>query len=171
MVFQSLADARDYVLSNDEDYFITDEIIRGVSFKVFKNGPKLIPDILNLCLNHKEKDFLVFDKERYSFGEFHQLTCQIAHLLMDEYSIRPGDRVAILMKNSPEFPLIFMALSSIGAVAVCLNSWWTSDELKYGFMDSKVKLVFTDEQRLAKIKGFVSEMGVQTVLCLSLIHI
>ena len=165
MVFQSLADARDYVLSNDEDYFITDEIIRGVSFKVFKNGPKLIPDILNLCLNHKEKDFLVFDKERYSFGEFHQLTCQIAHLLMDEYSIRPGDRVAILMKNSPEFPLIFMALSSIGAVAVCLNSWWTSDELKYGFMDSKVKLVFTDEQRLAKIKGFVSEMGVQTVLC------
>ena len=165
MVFQSLDDARNYVLSNDEDYFIKDELIRGVSFTVFKNGPKLVPDILNLCLNHKEKDFLVFDEERYSFGEFHELTCQIAYLLINEYNIRPGDRVAILMKNSPEFPLIFIALASIGAVAVCLNSWWTAAELEYGFMDSEPKLVFTDEQRLEKIRGFVPKLGLKTVLC------
>ena len=57
MVFQSLDDARNYVLSNDEDYFIKDELIRGVSFKVFKNGPKLIPDIRICVLIIKKKIF------------------------------------------------------------------------------------------------------------------
>ena len=58
-----------------------------------------------------------------------------------------------------------MALASIGAVAVCLNSWWTAAELEYGFMDSEPKIVFTDEQRLEKIRGFLPKLGLKTVLC------
>ncbi len=46
-------------------------------------------------------------------------------LLVERYGVGPGDRVAIGMRNYPEWVIAFAAITSIGAVSVSLNAWWT----------------------------------------------
>ena len=48
----------------------------------------------------------------------------------------PGDRVAIAMRNYPEWVVAFWAATCAGAVVVPLNAWWTGPELAYGLTDS-----------------------------------
>ena len=65
--------------------------------------------------------------------------------------VAPGDRVAIAMRNLPEWSLAFWAASAAGAVVVPLNAWWTGPELEYGLADSGTVVAFVDGERLDRI--------------------
>ncbi|MCF6214863.1 MAG: acyl--CoA ligase [Emcibacter sp.] len=129
--------------------------IEGVSYKVFVNGPDTLGDILSHSTRHGTKDFLVYNEERYSFSEIHQLTLKVAHQLNVKFNVQKGDRIAIAMRNLPEWIISFLAITSLGAVAVPLNSWWRGEELSYALEDSGAKLIFTDQQRLECIMPYV----------------
>jgi long-chain acyl-CoA synthetase len=45
--------------------------------------------------------------------------------------VRKGQRVALAMRNFPEWIASFVAVTSVGAVAVPLNAWWLTDELVF----------------------------------------
>jgi len=157
-------DAIEFVATNEEMFALQECDIRGVTFKTFKNGPKSLRDILEFCLKHGDADFLVYEEERYRFSDFYRQTLSLANTLTDVYGVKQGDRVALLMRNSPEYPMLFMALASIGAVTVLLNSWWTTQELEYGFTDSDAKLAFVDAERAKKIEPFVANLGIKHVV-------
>ena len=70
---------------------------------------------------------------------------------MDQYGVRKGDRVAISMRNFPEWVLAFCAVTSIGGVAVAMNSLWQPDEMAYGLKDSGAKVLFADQERLDRL--------------------
>src|SRR3546814_15129296 len=63
-----------------------------------------------------------------------------------------GDRVAFAMRNLPEWPVIFFAITTIGAIAVPLNAWWTGIELAYGIRDSGTKLLIVDPERYERLR-------------------
>ena len=75
--------------------------------------------------------FLVYEDERWTFAEFASKVDALAAALVDRYKIAKGDRVAIGMRNYPEWVVAFSAITSIGAISVSLNAWWTTDELDY----------------------------------------
>ena len=50
--------------------------------------------------------------------------------------VRKGDRVAIIMRNLPEWSVAFWAASLVGAIVTPLNAWWTGPELEYGLTDA-----------------------------------
>ena len=54
--------------------------------------------------------------------------------------IAKGDKVSFSMRNYPEWMFCYMAITSIGAIVVPLNSWWQGDELEYGITNSESKL-------------------------------
>lgn len=122
-------------------------VIRGVPIKVYKNAPPTIPSILDLA-NQKfpERTYLVYQNERITFGALHLAVRQLAAVLRGRYGIRKGDRVAIIMRNYPQWPLAFYAVLSIGAIATPMNSLWTADELEYGLSFAGVKLAIIDSQ-------------------------
>ena len=74
----------------------------------------------------------------------------IAHWLW-ERGVRPGDRVAIAMRNYPEWMLIYWACVCMGVAAVGMNAWWVPEELEFALKDSAPKVVFCDAERLARI--------------------
>ena len=92
-------------------------------------------------------DFIVYEQERYSYREVWSRASAIGSYLTHSLKVRRGDRVAICMRNYPEWPIAFIAITAIGAVAVPMNSLWKSKELKYGLEDSGAKVVICDEQR------------------------
>src|SRR6266850_730592 len=73
--------------------------------------------------------------------------------LRERYGVGPGDRVAILAANRPEWVIAFWASVSLGGVVAALNGWWTEDEIRYGISDSDPKVVIGDRARLARLGG------------------
>jgi acyl-CoA synthetase (AMP-forming)/AMP-acid ligase II len=58
------------------------------------------------------------------------------------------------MANNPEYIITFMAVTSMGAVCVLLNSWWVPDEVKYGLENSGASILIADEKRLIGLEKF-----------------
>jgi len=164
MIFESVKDAIDHIAATEEKYALEQCEIRGVTYRTFRNGPKSLRDVLEMCLEHGDADFLVFEDERCSFHDVYRNTLRIANTLVDVYGVKPGDRVALSMRNVPEYPMLFMALASIGAVTVFLNSWWTTEELEYGFSDSGARLAFVDEPRHKTMEPFAGRLGIKRVM-------
>ncbi len=77
--------------------------------------------------------------------------------------MRKGDRVAILSRNNPQWMMAFVAVTSIGAVAVPMNAWWTTEELDYGFEDSGARVVVADRARIERLMPIAARHGLQIV--------
>jgi len=85
-------------------------------------------------------------------------------LLKQKYGVNAGDRVAIAMRNYPEWCFSFFACGSIGAIAVPINSFWKGKEMCYGLQDSGSKILFCDYQRYKEIQPFISSMGTTVIV-------
>ena len=125
-------------------------VIRGVPTRVWKNLPPSLRSVAEAGRAHGEKIFLVYEDERISFEAFFRAVAALAHELAAEGVVK-GDRVAIIMRNIPEWPVAFYAAASLGAIVTPLNAWWTGPELEYGLVDSGSKIVIVDAERLERI--------------------
>ena len=70
---------------------------------------------------------------------------------LKRYGIQRGDRVAIAMRNYPEWAVAFFAVTSIGAIAVAINAWWNPRELSYSLENCDPALVVVDQERLDRL--------------------
>lgn len=133
---------------------LEDAVIRGVPLKVYKNAPPTIPAILDgAATQFGERTYLVFENQRVTFRALQLAVRKLAHHFQTECGVAKGDRVAIIMRNYPEWPLAFYAALSIGAIATPMNSWWTAEELEYGLSFAGVKAAVMDAQIYERIRG------------------
>src|SRR4029450_9485384 len=75
--------------------------IRGVPTRVWKTAPNSLRDIWDASRAHAERDFLVYDDERYSYARAHTLVANLARRLSAAFGGRPGDRIALAMRHDP----------------------------------------------------------------------
>ena len=125
-------------------------VIRGVKTRVWKNAPPSLRAVAEGARAFGGKIFLVHEDERVSFDAFLRAVSALAHELVAQ-GVGKGDRVAIVMRNIPEWPVAFYAAASIGAIVTPLNAWWTGPELEYGLTDSGAKVAIVDSERLERI--------------------
>ena len=111
-------------------------VIRGIPTRTWKHAPPSLRAVLEGSRVHGATDFLVYEDDHLSFDGHFRTAATLAHRLVEDHGVRPGDRVAIAMRNFPEWSVAFWAAASIGAVVVPLNAWWTGPELEYGLADS-----------------------------------
>lgn len=154
-----MAEADKDLTAPGQMFEVTHEVIRGVDTKVWKNCPPTLADILRISRSHGEKDFIVYEDERLTFEAHFAASARMANALRDHLGVREGDRVAIAMRNYPEWSVAFWGVTAAGAVVVPLNSWWTGDELSYGLADSGTKVLIADPARAASIAAHRSELG------------
>jgi long-chain acyl-CoA synthetase len=124
--------------------------IRGVPTRAWKNGPKTFADVFAAARAFGDRTFLVYEDERVSFEAFARATLALARDLQ-AHGVGKGDRVALAMRNLPEWPVAFYAAALVGAVVTPLNAWWTGQELEYGLIDSGAKVAILDSQRLQRL--------------------
>ena len=124
--------------------------IRGVPTRSWKNAPPSLRAVVETGRAHGQRIFLVHDDERVSFEAFFRAVSAFAHELRGQGVVK-GDRVAIVMRNLPEWPVAFYAAASLGAIVTPLNAWWTGPELEYGLTDSGAKIVIVDAERLERL--------------------
>jgi long-chain acyl-CoA synthetase len=152
MYYEELAAAREKLTGPGGDFEIIETEILGNKIRDFKNSPNSIRDIWLSTAQFAERTYLVYEQERISYRESHRQVSSVAGWLFEQ-GVRPGDRVAVAMRNYPEWMLIYWACTSIGVAVVGMNAWWTKPEMAYGINDAAPKLIFADAERLARIIG------------------
>ena len=152
------------ILSEDPRFKVGEAEIRGNRYRVFENAPPNLNAFFAYGAGHGEKDFLIFGDEKLSFAEVWRRACRFAHALEKEFGVKKGDRVAIAMRNYPEWCVCYAAIISLGAVAVPLNAWWKEQELEYGLADSGATIVIADGKRMEFIAPLKEKRGLTLIL-------
>jgi long-chain acyl-CoA synthetase len=163
---KDLATLREIVIelrSPDSPLGVTKAIIDGREQTVFANVPSNLRQLYKLGLNAADKDFLIYENERYTFRQSLETAEAIAQTLIHRYGIKKGDRVAICSRNYPEWCLAYMAITMTGAIVVPMNSWWQSNELVFGLNDSGARVLFADQERINAIKPALDQVNVQII--------
>ncbi|MET0459850.1 MAG: class I adenylate-forming enzyme family protein [Ilumatobacteraceae bacterium] len=138
--------------------------IGGIPMRVFAQAPASMRDVLAGTAVHGDRDFLVYEGERTTYREHLGLVAGLAGYLADEHGIGKGDRIAIGMRNYPEWVISFWASMALGAIAVPLNAWWLGHELEYAITDSGAKALLIDGERLERLADVRQGLGVDVVI-------
>lgn len=78
-----------------------------------------------------------------TYRELDERSNRVANGLL-KLGVRKGDRVCILMDNSPEFYEAYFGIIKIGAIAGPVNCWWQTGEIQYLLNDSGAVVLFCD---------------------------
>lgn len=146
----SIADAHAKLTAPGAKFEIAEIDVHGIKTKIWKNAPPTLRHALLACRAHPQREFVVYEDDRATFTGFYRAVATLAHELQAQ-GIRKGDRVALVMRNLPEWPVVFFATVSIGAIITPLNAWWTGAELEYGLTNSGSKLAFLDAERYERL--------------------
>jgi steroid-24-oyl-CoA synthetase len=155
----SYADAVAAVTAPGERFETATIDVRGVPTTVFVNAPGSLRDVFAGARAFGEDTFLVYEKERWSFADVMARVDALGALLTEEYDVGTGDRVAIGMRNYPEWVVSFAAITSIGAISVSLNAWWTEDELSWALEDCGAKVLIADAERVGRTRDAAAKLG------------
>ncbi|MXP31438.1 class I adenylate-forming enzyme family protein [Parerythrobacter jejuensis] len=124
--------------------------IRGVATRVWKNAPPSLRALADHARSHGDRLMTIYEDERVSYEAWYRAVAKLAAEFQAR-GIAKGDRVALAMRNLPEWPVAFFAATTIGAICVPLNAWWTGDELEFGLHNSGAKLLVCDAERWERI--------------------
>jgi long-chain acyl-CoA synthetase len=146
----SIAAAHAALTAPGTPFEIEEAEIGGRRLRVWKNTPPTLRELFVASRAHGDKIFLVHEQQRVSFEAHARAALAIAAALIAD-GVGKGDRVALVMRNLPEWPAAFFGIALTGAVATPLNAWWTGPELEYGLVDSGAKVAIVDAERLERL--------------------
>jgi long-chain acyl-CoA synthetase len=162
-MYEELKQAWSTLTAPGAQFEVVETEVRGQKLREYKNAPPNLRALWALSAGQGDKDYLVYGDERWTYADAHREVAGIANWLFAQ-GVEPGDRVAIAMRNYPEWLLCYWACTSVGIAAVGVNAWWTGPELAYGLRDSDPKVVIADEERMQRIFEHRDEIGARTLV-------
>src|SRR5689334_8553082 len=162
-VVKSVAEVRADLTAPGQLFEMDELEIRGVPIRYWKNAPGTLRNVLDLSSLHGDKTLVVYEDEKISFGDHYRMASTFARRLIDDFGVQKGDRVALAMRNFPEWLVVFWGATAAGAIVVPLNAWWTGPELEYGITDSGAKVLVADEERAQRLRPY-SDLGLDAVI-------
>ena len=142
---------------------VTEEI-RGVPLRTWVHAPDTLRTLVDISKLHGDVPLSVYEGEHLSYADHFVRVATLAHRLAGEYGVAKGDRVAIAMRNYPEWTIAFFAAAVAGAVAVPLNAWWSADELEFGLRDSGSKVLIADGERAERLRDTLPGLDVALIV-------
>lgn len=137
----------------------------GITYKTFASLPKNLHEMYESAVNNfGDADFIIFKEERHSFRSLYQNAAAFACALKEQYQVNTGDRITVSMRNYPEWIVAFMAITSIGAIAVPLNAWWRQDEFNQVIENCEAKLVIVDDKRFTLLEDCLKELNLPVIV-------
>ena len=126
--------------------------VAGTPMAAYRHAFATLPALLEAGRAHGDREFLVFDEERWTFAQFFRAVDALAARLQVINGLQPGERVALAMRNRPQWAVAFVAVALTGAVPAPLNSFGLREELLSGLQSLQARLLIADHDRLAHIQ-------------------
>ena len=137
--------------------------VNGVPLRCYVHAPPSLREIWLATAAFGDRDYLIYRDERISYAEAQRQVAALAAKLV-ELGVGPGDRVAIAMRNYPEWMLAHWAVNAIGAVVVGMNAWWVAHEMAYALEDSTPSVLIADRERLQRFGELRERFPAVTVI-------
>ena len=166
-MYKELAAVRAALCAEGQLFEIEEVTVDGQQLRAWKHAANSLRDVWQQSAAHGDADYLVYGDERWTYAQANEQISRIGNWLVSQ-GVAPGDRVAIAMRNYPEWMLSYWAIASVGAVVVGVNAWWVGEELTYGLELTEPKAMICDRERLAvydSIRDKVPSMAVAAVRC------
>lgn len=154
----SLAEAHARLTAPGAPFEMETLTIDGRPVRAWKAGPKSVQELFYAAAAFGGRTFLVHEDERISYDAFARAALAFARELVAA-GVERGDRVAIAMRNLPEWVVAFFGTALAGAIATPLNAWWSTGELIYGLNDSGAAVAIFDAERFARVRSRLAECG------------
>jgi len=165
VVTPSYADIDAELTGPGQVFEIEPTMVRGATTRAWKGAPSSLGQVLERGrATAGERTFIILGEERLTHDAHYQQVVALADRLRGELGVAKGDRVAIAMRNYPEWSIAFFASTMIGAVAVPLNAFWTGNELAFGITDSEARVLVADGERLERLAPHVAELAYTTIV-------
>jgi long-chain acyl-CoA synthetase len=158
MHFAELRAVREELTGPGGQFEIAVAKVLGQQLRVFKNAPPSVREFWLSTAAFGDRPYLIYEGEVLTYAQAHAHAAAIAAWLWDQ-GVRPGDRVAIAMRNYPEWMVIYWACTSIGVAAAGLNAWWTAEEMEAALKDAAPKAMFIDAERLVRFREIPALQG------------
>jgi long-chain acyl-CoA synthetase len=142
-----------------QPFEIGERTVDGTPTRVYTTGPQTLREIALASGAFGDRPYLVYSGEHWTYAEQACIIAGLARCLAEEYGLRRGDRVAVTMRNYPEWTPVFWATQLLGLILVPLNAWWTAAELRYALADAGARLVVADAERTALLRPHLGELG------------
>ena len=137
--------------------------VGGNKVKAYKHAPGSMRDLWMLGQGYGDQEYIVYGEERYTFAQAGQIVANFSAWLQGQ-GIGSGDRVAIALRNYPEWIFAYWGVIAVGGVVVGMNAWWVADEMAYALSDSEPKILIADDQRLATFADIATDFPDLTVV-------
>lgn len=162
-MYQELKQVWAELTAEGAPFAVTEVEVRGAMIKTYVQAPPTLREIWLSSRQFADRDYLVYKDERWTYDEAHTQVASIAGWLR-AHGVGPGDRVAIAMRNYPEWLLTYWACVSQGIVVVGMNAWWVTEEMAYGLEDSQPKVLVCDQERFDRYQQIAATPGDMQVI-------
>ncbi len=162
-VIQHYLAARQELDAPGSPFATTTEVVRGVPIKVFASAPPHMRALWEISAFHGDNEYLVYEDERMTYAQVHAQVRILATYLASQ-GVGRGTRVAVSMRNYPEWVITYWATVSLGAALVGMNAWWTAPEMEYALNDSAPHVLVVDGERLARFNEITNPRSLHLVV-------
>ncbi|WP_432470410.1 class I adenylate-forming enzyme family protein [Amphritea sp. HPY] len=162
-IVAQVAQANAQLTASGAPFELTEVSVRGELLPVYKHAPQSLAEVISSARRDDDDCFMVYQEQRWSFAQFYSRVDALASWFAEQ-GIEPGQRVAIAMRNRPEWVAAFAAVALIGAVPAPLNSFGQEHELRAALEDLQPAMLVCDSDRLKRINGDTGVNGCQILL-------
>ena len=146
------------LLAPGSGFAMEETVVRGVPMRIYPAAPSDMRVLWQMASSYGDRPYIVFEDERYTYAEIDTQVRSLAQYLRTTHAVGSGDRVAVSMRNYPEWVVSYWAVASLGAALVGMNAWWTAPEMAYGLEDSQPKVLIVDGERAALAIAVLDEI-------------
>lgn len=164
-ITQTLAALREKLTAPGAPFELIDVEIGGERLRTYRNARQSLPEIINSARVHGDKPFIVYQDETWTYARVFAEADALAWSLRERLGVQPGDRVAIAMRNRPEWAVAFLGVALAGAVPAPLNSFGVRDELVGACATVQPRVLIVDADRLKRLEQDLASLGAEVVLC------
>ena len=125
--------------------------VRGVTLRVYNSALNDMREAILQGYQWGDRTAITYEDENYSWTEYLDSVRRFAKVLVDDLGVVKGDRVALAMRNYPEWLVAFSATVSVGAISVPLNAWWSAEELQFALIDCGPRVFIGDRERVERV--------------------
>jgi long-chain acyl-CoA synthetase len=137
-------------IDNLADHWGSDVVRRegDPAFLIYARRRHQVSYLLDDSIRWADRTHIVQGDRRSTVRDVQAAVGAVARRLI-ELGVQPGDRVALLSPNSPEWVVTFWAVLRIGAIATAWNGWWSEDEVGRAYTEVEPTLILVDDKRAA----------------------
>src|SRR5436305_13778639 len=111
----------------------------------------------NIDQGRAEKIAFTDTASELTYGELQKQSCRVANMLR-RLGVRREERVAMIMLDTVDFPIVFLGAIRAGVVPVPLNTLLTSDQYAYVLADCRARVLFVSDALLPAVKDMLGRM-------------